>query len=80
MVARDEDDEIPTKPIQPQGGALDKYKLSDFKRGTKVSHPHFGEGEVIVEVTDFSGAYVTIRFESVGIKTLSLKYADLTIL
>lgn len=56
------------------------YKFSDFKKGTKVKHPHFGEGEVILEVTDFATGFVTIRFESVGIKTLSLKYANLEII
>ena len=51
-----------------------------FKRGTKVRHPHFGEGVVTVEVTDFSAGFVTIKFDSVGIKTLSLKYANLEII
>lgn len=56
---------------------LDFYK--SFKVGTKVFHKSFGNGEVIVEVTDFSGAFVTIKFETVGVKTLSLKFAPLTI-
>ena len=55
-------------------------KYSDFKKGVRVSHPHFGEGEVLVEVTDFVGAFVTIKFEKVGIKTLSLKFAPITII
>ena len=55
-------------------------KYSSFKKGTKVIHPSFGEGEVIVEVTDPVGAFVTIRFEKVGIKTLSLKFAPLKII
>lgn len=54
--------------------------FSAFKKGTKVRHQHFGEGEVTVEVTDFSAGFVTIRFDSVGIKTLSLKYANLEII
>ncbi len=53
---------------------------SKFKRGTKVMHNHFGEGEVTVGVTDFASAFVTINFKSVGIKTLSLKYAKLEII
>jgi len=57
-----------------------KKDYSLFKRGTKVKHPHFGIGEVTVEVTDFSAAFITIKFDTVGIKTLSLKYADLEIL
>ena len=56
------------------------YNFSDFKKGTKVRHNHFGEGEVILPVTDFTSGFVTIRFDSVGIKTLSLKYANLEII
>lgn len=57
---------------------LDFYK--SFKLGTRVFHKSFGEGEVIVEVSDFVGAFVTIKFETAGVKTLSLKFAPLTIL
>lgn len=53
---------------------------SAFKKGVRVKHPHFGEGVVTVEVTDFSAGFVTIKFDSVGIKTLSLKYAALEII
>ena len=53
---------------------------SKFTKGTKVRHPHFGVGEITLEVTDFAAAFVTIKFESVGIKTLSLKYANLEII
>ncbi len=53
---------------------------SKFTKGTKVRHPHFGVGEITVEVTDFASGFVTIKFESVGIKTLSLKYASLEII
>ena len=53
---------------------------SKYKTGIKVKHPHFGEGVVTLGVTDFASAFVTIKFESVGIKTLSLKYANLEII
>lgn len=59
---------------------IKKEDYSKFKRGTKVKHPHFGIGEVTVGVTDFATAFVTIDFEKVGIKTLSLKYAKLEII
>ena len=52
---------------------------SKFKKGTKVRHNHFGNGEVTLGVTDFASAFVTIKFDKVGIKTLSLKYANLEI-
>lgn len=53
---------------------------SKYKTGVKVKHPHFGEGVVTLGVTDFASAFVTIKFETVGIKTLSLKYANLEII
>ena len=53
---------------------------SKYKKGTKVRHNHFGEGVVSVGVTDFASAFVTIQFDKVGIKTLSLKYASLEII
>ena len=53
---------------------------SKFKKGTKVKHNHFGEGTVTLGVTDFASAFVTIQFDKVGIKTLSLKYANLEII
>lgn len=53
---------------------------SKFKKGTKVKHAHFGEGTVTIGVTDFASAFVTIQFDKVGIKTLSLKYANLEII
>lgn len=53
---------------------------SKFKKGTRVRHAHFGDGVVTLGVTDFASAFVTINFEKVGIKTLSLKYAKLEII
>ena len=53
---------------------------SKYKTGIKVKHAHFGEGIVTLGVTDFASAFVTIKFDSVGIKTLSLKYANLEII
>ena len=59
--------------------AITPADYGKFKKGTRVKHPHFGEGIITVGVTDFASAFVTIQFESVGIKTLSLKYAKLEI-
>ena len=57
---------------------IDQYKK--FKVGTKVFHKSFGKGEVIVAVTDYASAFVTIKFEIAGVKTLSLKFAPLEII
>lgn len=74
----DDDQDIEIDKPKVSRETLDNY--SRFKRGSKVSHPSFGAGEVVVEVTDPIGAFITIRFETVGIKTLSLKFAPLTLL
>lgn len=57
-----------------------KINFASYRRGTKVRHPHFGVGVVTIEVTDFAGGFVTVDFDSVGSKTLSLKYAKLEII
>ena len=69
---------IPTSMLE--GTEKPKINYGDYKRGTKVRHPHFGDGVVIIEVTDFAGGFVTVNFDSVGSKTLSLKYAKLEII
>ena len=60
--------------------AVKANDYSKFKKGTRVRHAHFGDGVVTLGVTDFASAFVTINFEKVGIKTLSLKYANLEII
>lgn len=62
---------------------LSKEKINEYsayKVGTKVMHKSFGKGIVTVPATDMQSAFITIRFETVGVKTLSLKFAPLTIL
>lgn len=49
---------------------------SKVKVGSKVSHPKFGEGE-IVEITNASAHCVKIMFADAGEKTLSLEYAPI---
>ncbi len=68
------------KSTSASSGKINSNDYSKFKKGTRVKHAHFGEGEVILGVTDFASAFVTIKFDSVGIKTLSLKYAALEII
>jgi len=57
-----------------------KSEYHKYTRGTRVSHPHFGEGEVTLPVTDANSGFLTVKFDSVGNKTLSLKYANLKII
>lgn len=74
-----DDDLVEEKPKEKvDNSKLDFYR--QFKVGTKVTHKSFGVGEVIVAVTDFSSAFITIKFDTVGVKTLSLKFAPLTII
>ncbi|WP_126216328.1 3'-5' exonuclease, partial [Thermus scotoductus] len=48
-------------------------KPGAFKGGERVVHPRFGQGTVVAAMGD----EVTVHFEGVGLKRLSLKYADL---
>ncbi len=69
-----------TATQQTNSNKINPSEYSKYKTGTQVKHPHFGEGIITLGVTDFASAFVTIKFESVGIKTLSLKYANLEII
>ncbi len=55
-------------------------EYAKYKKGVKVRHNHFGDGTITLGITDFASAFVTIQFDKVGIKTLSLKYANLEII
>ncbi|WP_234553957.1 ATP-dependent helicase [Thermus caliditerrae] len=61
--------ERPLKPVPP----AHRPKPGAFRGGEKVVHPRFGPGTVVAA----SGDEVTVHFEGVGLKRLSLKYADL---
>ena len=57
--------------------------LANYKKyqvGTRVHHKSFGDGVVTIGVTDPKSAFITIKFDTVGSKTLSLKFAPLTII
>ena len=54
-------------------------EFKKYKVGTIVMHKSFGRGVITVGVTDVSSGFVTVKFDSVGSKTLSLKFAPLTI-
>ena len=60
--------------------SIPTVEYSKYKKGVKVRHNHFGEGVITLGITDFASAFVTIQFNKVGIKTLSLKYANLEII
>ena len=69
-----------TTQVSSNQNKINPSDYSKYKTGTKVKHPHFGEGIITLGVTDFASAFVTIKFNTVGIKTLSLKYANLEII
>ena len=77
-VGFDDRDEVVTEE-KPKVTADKVNEYKKFKVGTIVSHKSFGKGVVTVAVTDPSSGFVTIKFDNVGIKTLSLKFAPLTI-
>lgn len=57
-----------------------KKDLSAYTMGTKVLHPKFGVGVIIDDTHLQDNNTVTINFDIVGNKTLSLDYAPLQIL
>lgn len=77
LISEDNADETPQKT------SLSKEKIQEYsayKLGTIVQHKSFGRGVVTVPATDMQSAFITIKFDTVGVKTLSLKFAPLTIL
>lgn len=68
------------KTAKPASSNTQNASFSSYKTGTRVRHEHFGEGVVTLGVTDFIGGFVTVKFDTVGIKTLSLKFAKLEII
>ncbi|MDD3813061.1 MAG: ATP-dependent helicase [Desulfocapsaceae bacterium] len=62
--------------LAPLKKSRSKVSVKDLAKGTRVSHPFFGQGAV---VTIGSGRSVDVLFERHGLKTLHLDYAKLTI-
>lgn len=73
----DRDDTVKEEKQTVTTEKLNEYRK--YKVGTVVTHKSFGRGVVTVAVTDPSSGFVTIKFDNVGVKTLSLKFAPLTI-
>ena len=64
---------------KPKVSASTLNEFKKYKVGTIVMHKSFGRGVVVVGVTDMNSGFVTVKFDTVGNKTLSLKFAPLTI-
>ena len=77
--AEPEDAPVPQKCMASSLTGVPRTDYKKFERGTIVEHPNLGRGEVVLPVTDMNAAYITIRFDSCGNKTLSLKFANLKI-
>lgn len=83
-------DEYITQPKQPTTESIkDMFNakvntqtkdLSAYVVGTRVLHPKFGAGVVIDTRNISSNSTITINFDIVGNKTLSLEYAPLQII
>ena len=58
----------------------DYFEDSLLKVGTRVLHPHFGEGKVIKKEGLGENCRVEVQFKSGFIKRLMVKYADLEII
>ena len=77
--AEPEDAPAPQKCMASSLTGVPRTEYKKFERGTIVEHPHLGRGEVVLPVTDMNSGYITIKFDSCGNKTLSLKFANLKI-
>lgn len=67
----DDDDETPEpKPIAEQ----------KYEKGMRVTHPGWGEGEVLESVLDADEELIRIHFDSVGIKLLAGSIAPLEVI
>ncbi|MCL1901123.1 MAG: UvrD-helicase domain-containing protein [Firmicutes bacterium] len=58
----------------------EKKDYSAFTVGKKVLHPRFGEGTILKTDTQGYNVYCDIAFLGVGIKTLCLQFAPLTLM
>lgn len=70
-------DEVEEEKPKVSSETINEYRK--YKVGTVVMHKSFGRGVVTVGVTDSTSGFVTVKFDSVGSKTLSLKFAPLSI-
>jgi DNA helicase-2/ATP-dependent DNA helicase PcrA len=61
-------------------GKEDYFEDSLLKVGTRVLHPHFGEGKVIKKEGLGENTRVEVQFKTGFIKRLMVKYADLEII
>ena len=57
-----------------------KDKFSEYKVGELVLHPKFGVGSIIKTEIIGDNSYVTVDYNGVGVKTLSLAFAPLQII
>lgn len=57
-----------------------KVDPSKYKEGTKIMHKKFGKGTILSVVPENDDYIIAIHFETVGIKKLMLKFANLEIL
>ncbi|WP_409013322.1 UvrD-helicase domain-containing protein [Deinococcus sp.] len=78
----------PTVPSRPEAGSLsapsavkNTSPLTDslaYRGGEKVTHPKFGEGQVLAVAGLGDKQEVTVHFASAGAKKLLVKFANLT--
>ena len=67
------------KSTQPQKQNADNLEKK-YAVGLKVSHPKFGNGVITSNQGINITKCVSINFEGVGIKTLSVEYAPITLI
>ncbi len=77
--SRQRPEQRPGRSLAQDGAAPVAGKPSPFPPGARVRHAQFGVG-VVQAVQGGGSPRATIKFEAVGVKTLVLEYARLTVL
>jgi DNA helicase-2/ATP-dependent DNA helicase PcrA len=70
----------PSKPLVFNGTVMEPDSPSDFKTGTRVLHPVFGQGEIQQVSGSPGNPRLVVLFQQAGRKSLLARYAKLEIL
>jgi DNA helicase-2/ATP-dependent DNA helicase PcrA len=70
----------PAQPLSYNGTVMEPDSPSDFKSGTRVLHPVFGQGEIQQVSGSPSNPRLVVLFQQAGRKSLLARYAKLEII
>ena len=70
----------PAQTVENVRKTPEKKDFEKFQPGVRVRHPKFGEGTIIRTERGDGNVYADIAFPGIGVKTLSLNFAPLTLI